>query len=70
MKTILIIILTLSLAFAQKPKSEILLKRGRKMVVFGIMLTCVYGMGLPLLIGGIAVKYHSKKLKEKELCSE
>ena len=70
MKTILIIILTISLTFAQKPKSEILLKRGRKMVVFGILLSCAYGAGIPLIIGGIAVKYHSKKLKEKELCSE
>ena len=65
MKKLIIILLTTTLIYAQQPKSEKLLKRGQKMVVFGIIFTCFYGVGIPLLIGGIAVKYHSKKLKEK-----
>ena len=67
MKTILIILLTLSLTFAQKPKSEILLKRGRKMCAWGTILCFAYGLGAPLIIGGILVKKRAKKLKEKGL---
>jgi len=65
LKKIILIFLTSLMLLSAEPRSRELKRKGRALIICGIPCMAFYLMGLPMIMGGIAMQIHAGKLAEK-----